>query len=148
MRSHSLRTARGFTLLESMVAVAVTAILSAVALPSVESQVQRVRRADAVVSLLAAQLAQERFRSGALAYGTLADIGIAVKSMQGYYRLSVSDPGPAGFTLTATATGLQQRDLRCRVMRLSVDGAETRFASGHDDAALNDEATNRRCWNR
>lgn len=142
------RPARGFTLLESMVAVGVAAILSAIALPSIESQVQRVRRADGVVSLLAAQLAQERWRSGTLAYGTLAEIGVAAKSMQGHYRLAVRDPGPAGFTLTATATGVQQRDVRCRVLRLSVDGGETRFASGHDDAAANDEALNRRCWNR
>ena len=145
---HTTRTSRGFTLLESMVAVAVAAIVSTIALPSIEGQVQRMRRADGLVAVLAVQLAQERFRTHAPSYGSLAELGVAATSAQGHYRLAVSDAAAAGYTLTATAAGTQQRDAACRVLRLTVAGGDTLLASGPDAAVGNDAATNRRCWNR
>lgn len=145
----SLRaTARGFTLVETMAAVAITAIVSSIALPSIESQIHRARRADALVSTLAVQLAQERWRTNAPSYGSLAQIGVAAKSTHGHYRLEMSSAGDAGYVLTATATGAQARDAACRVLRLSVAAGDTLLASGSDASVANDAAANRRCWNR
>jgi type IV pilus assembly protein PilE len=141
-------SARGFTLLEAMVAVAIAAITSTIALPSIESQVQRMRRTDALVTVLAVQLAQERWRGNAPAYGTLAQVGVAATTTQGHYGLALADAGATGYTLTATAIGAQARDAACRVLRLTVAGGDTLLASGPDATVGNDAAANRRCWNR
>lgn len=55
------RPARGFTLLEMMITVAVISILAAVALPSYREYVARARRADARATLLAASNFMQRF---------------------------------------------------------------------------------------
>jgi type IV pilus assembly protein PilE len=141
-------SARGFTLLESMVAVAIAAIASTIAIPSIESQVQRMRRTDALVAVLGVQLAQERWRSNAPAYATLAEIGVAATTAHGHYRLALADTGATGYVLTATAAGAQARDAACRVLRMTVSHGDTRLASGRDDTVANDVAANRRCWNR
>ena len=67
---------RGFTLIESLVAVSVAAVLSSVAYPSLEGHVLRARRTDALVALMNAQLAQERYRSNNNSYGTLVEVGV------------------------------------------------------------------------
>lgn len=140
--------ARGFTLIESMAAVAISAIISAIALPSLEAQIQRARRTDALVATLAVQLAQERWRTNAPSYGSLAQIGHAAVSSRGHYQLALSGTGPSGYVLTATASGAQTRDSACRVLRMSVLGGEPLLASGSDATVGNDAAANRRCWNR
>jgi type IV pilus assembly protein PilE len=139
---------RGFTLLESMIAVAVAAIVSTLAVPSIESQLQRMRRGDGLVAVLAVQLAQERWRANAPSFATLGELGLPSVSVQRHYTLAVADAGPDGYALTATATGAQARDRACRVLRLVVDGGTTQFASERADGTVNDDAANRRCWNR
>jgi len=62
----------GFTLIETLVTVGIAAVVSGFAYPSLEGQVLRARRADALVALVAllhAQLAQEQFRASNASYG-------------------------------------------------------------------------------
>ena len=53
--------ARGFTLIEMMITVAVVAILATIALPSFLEQIRAARRADAAGALVTLSTAMERF---------------------------------------------------------------------------------------
>lgn len=138
---------RGFTLIESMVAVGIAAVLSGIAWPSFESHLLRARRTDGLVSLLQAQLAQERLRANRASYGTLAEIGVRASSPSGHYTLAATGDA-AGYQLVATATGRQARDGACRTLRLGGAGANIEYASGPDVATSNPAPANLRCWGR
>ena len=142
------RASRGFTLVETLIAVGIAAILSGIAYPSLEGQLLRARRSDALVSLMQAQLAQERHRANHRNYGDLAAIGVRPRSPSGHYAIDVAASAADGYELVATATGRQAHDATCRTLRLVVAGGSVVFASGPDAAASNAAAVNRTCWNQ
>lgn len=144
---HPRRAARGFTLIELLVAVAIAGVLSCVALPSFEAQLQKGRRADVLVSMMLVQAAQERHRSNGSSYGSLAAVGIATRSSAGHYTLALPAVGDDGYELLAVATGTQARDAACSHMKLTVNGANLVYASGSNAAAANPAQANRACWN-
>ena len=144
----SRHASRGFTLIETLVTVGIAGILSSIAYPSLESHVLRARRSDALVSLMQAQLAQERYRANNRSYGELAAIGVRATSLAGYYTIEVASSAAGGYELVATATGRQARDASCQTLRLAVAGASVVYASGTDAATSNPEPVNRKCWNR
>jgi type IV pilus assembly protein PilE len=139
---------RGFTLIETLIVVGIAGVLSSLAYPSLESQVLRARRSDALVSLMQAQLAQERHRANHRSYGDLADIGLRGSSLSGYYTLQVTASSTDSYELVATAAGRQAHDATCQTLRLSVAGAGLVYASGPDATASNPAAVNRKCWNQ
>jgi type IV pilus assembly protein PilE len=139
---------RGFTLIETMIAVGITGILSTIVYPSFTGHLQRARRTDALISLMQAQLAEERFRADHASYGDLAEIGVRSASLSSYYTLQVASSSNSGYELVATAVGAQARDATCRTLRLSGAGANLTYASGPDASASNPDDVNRRCWSR
>ena len=147
-RSAGRRASRGFTLVETLIAVGIAGILSGIAYPSLESQVLRARRSDAMAALMQTQLAQERHRADHRSYGDLAAIGARTTSMSGYYAIDVAANAADGYELVATATGRQARDASCQTLRLAVAGGSVAYASGPDSATSNPPALNRKCWNR
>ena len=148
-RSHRrARRCAGFTLIETMVTIGIAGVLSSLAYPSLEGQVMRARRSDALVALLQAQLAQERFRANNASYGSLADAGVRPTSPSGHYRVEVVSSGAAGFELLASAVAGQARDARCRHLRLALVDATLVYASGSDATTANGADANRACWNR
>jgi len=147
-RGSSRRASRGFTLVETLIAVGIAGVLSGIAYPSLESQVTRARRSDALASLMQAQLAQERHRANHRGYGDLAAIGLRPTSLSGHYAIEVAASAVDGYELVATATGRQAHDTTCRTLRLVVAGGSVVYASGPDAAASNAAAVNRKCWNQ
>lgn len=137
--------ARGFTLIETLCVVAVAGVLSSVAYPGYLGSIAKARRADALAALMQVQIAQERFRSGNLSYGSLAAIGVASTSPAGLYTLAVDAATASGYAVLATAVG--SVDARCRFLKLTVDGANQTQASGPSEAVDNNAMENRQCWN-
>ena len=136
----------GFTLIETLVAMAIAAVLSSVALPSFEGQLQRARRADALTAVAQIQGAQERLRSRSTRYGDLSDIGAAAATQAGHYTLQMISFDADGYAVLATATGAQARDTACRFMQARAVGMNVVYASGSDLGVANDALANRQCW--
>ena len=145
-RQATRRASAGFTLIEMMIVVSITGVLSSIAYPSFTGQVQKVRRTDAVVAAMQVQWAQERWRANNPAYGSLAQIGISAASPAGHYTLQVIGPDASRYEVLATATGAQSRDTNCAFLKLSMLGANTVYASGPDANTGNATAANRQCW--
>lgn len=138
---------RGFTLLELMIALVITAILVAVALPSFMSSIRKGRRSEAMTALTALQQEQERWRSNNQTYTTsLTNLRInsATTAPGGYYSLSVSSATDTGYTAVADGTGSgQAADGNCNKMAVQVDRGNITYA----DANLSFAASNP-CWAR
>jgi type IV pilus assembly protein PilE len=145
-RISTRRKGRGFTLVELMLVVAVAGILSSVAYPSFMAQLQKIRRSDALVSLLQLQAAQERWRSNNLSYASLAEIAIGATSTAGHYALQVTAHFETGYEVLATAQGAQANDTQCRHLRLRIEGGNLVQSSGPDAATSNPQPVNRQCW--
>lgn len=136
----------GFTLVELLIGVAIAGLLTSVALPSFERQIQQSRRADVLVASLAVQAAQERFRSQGPAYGSLPQIGLSSAAATPHYSLQITASDADGFELLAVAVGVQSRDIACRHMRLTAHAMNLTHASGPDASVGNPADANRRCW--
>ena len=141
------RRATGFTLIEMMVATAVSGVLATTAYPTCAGAVQKMRRCEALVALMQVQQAEERYRSNASRYATLDELGLSTATGR-HYTLTIDTATADGYAATAVATGAQAGDRHCRVMKASVDGAAWTTASGATAAADNDAQANRRCWNQ
>ena len=140
------RRSRGFTLIETMVATAISAILSSVAYPSFQAQVHKARRADATLAIHQVQMAQERWRANHATYATLAQLGLLATSPSGHYTVTVAAVAAHGYEISAAATGAQARDADCRQIGIAVDGANASYRSGSDATMANAAALNRSCW--
>ena len=112
------------TLVELLIVVAIVGILASVALPSWNSQVQKVRRADARNALLNVQLEQEKYRSTNGAYaGGLSDLGLAHYETGDYYNVSIVSSSFTGFLATAAPNiNGGQSDDSCGTFAISQSG--------------------------
>jgi type IV pilus assembly protein PilE len=142
-----LRSARGFTLIELMIAVAIVGILAAIAYPSYLGSVRKAHRSDAKTALLDLAQREERYMSTSNAYTTDAvalgynagsTVTVAapmnvVQASTTYYTMKVeliaanptaTPPTPAGFLATATAVGTQVKDTACPSYTLANTGVQ------------------------
>ena len=139
--------ARGFTLIELMIVVAIAGVLTSIAMPSFEAPLHKARRSDVLVATMQVQAAQERLRSNVARYGSLAELGMTPVTANGHYRLALDEATPDGYVLLATATGAQARDAACRHMKLTSNQLNLAHASGPDASVTNADDANRKCWN-
>lgn len=136
--------ARGFTLIELMIVVAVVAILSAIAYPSYAEYVRRGNRADARAGLLQAQQWLERAATAAGVYPTSLPTALTW-SGDGTRLYTIGfQSGNSGTTYTLVATrksGTGQANDRCGDFTLSNTGVQ-----GNNN--LGSGATTPDCWRK
>ena len=120
--------ARGFTLIEVMIVVAVIAILAAIALPSYDSYLRKGRRADAQAALTDIASKQQQYLMDARAYAPdLATLNYTLQtSVTNWYAVTVLPAGPPpSFTITATPIAGKDQ-VKDGVLELTSTGAKKR----------------------
>ena len=132
----------GLTLIELVVAMAISAILMSVAYPSYLEQVRKGRRADGQAVLMEASQFLERYATENMRYDrNRAGVDVALptalsrapKEGTKYYDVSLQSVGQNSYTLRAVPVGGASSDA-CGTMTLTHTGVR---AAGRDD-----------CWRR
>jgi type IV pilus assembly protein PilE len=129
----NVRAARGFTLIELMIAVAVVAILVGVALPSYMDTVRRGKRTEAQAYMEAVASRQQQFLLDTRAYAaTLDAVGVAVPAnVAAAYTRAMAVPAtvPPTFSVTLTPSGSQAKD-RCGTLVINQAATKTAATTG------------------
>ena len=97
--------ARGFTLIELMIVVAIAAVLMAVALPSYRAYVQRSRVPVALDTLSAYQTRMEQRYQDVGNYATGSACWASIPTVSNFTVSCVITSSGQGFTATATGSG-------------------------------------------
>ena len=126
---------RAFTLLETVVALAVVAVLLALAIPGYQRYQQRAERAEAVRQLLAMAACQQRVRANTGYFDTTRCLAAPASNAYAYRIEPEGETASLVFSLRAEPANPAQAG-RCGT--LSLDHAGTRGIGG--DGRLRD------CW--
>jgi len=128
----------GFSLLELIIALAIVVITAAIAIPSYQSHLLKVRRTDGEAALLslAANLERHYLFEHSYANVKLADLGVSEYSSEHFYRLEITAQTENTFQLQAIPQGSQQQDTACGTLGLSSTGEKS--VTGTQDLQI--------CW--
>ncbi|HLO96793.1 MAG TPA: type IV pilin protein [Burkholderiaceae bacterium] len=97
----------GFSLIELMITLLITATLAAIAWPRFEEFLRKARRSEAQTALAEVLNAQSRYRSTHRHYaGSLADLGLAASPLQ-HYQLRLLDLPRTAETEPGTGPGTE-----------------------------------------
>ena len=147
-----LTKARGFTLIELMIVVAIVSILLAVAIPGYQQQVLKTKRSLARGELLEVLARQEQYFVNNKSYALNLQTGLGYPANGYYIDTDGNDLATAGgaiyliqfngapattaFTIEAIPQGGQIKDSRC--MTLSITSVGVKAETGSGDTA--------ECW--
>ena len=125
---HKRSKARGFTLLELMIVVAIIALIAAFAMPAYQRYGERARRADGKELLMRVAAAQERYYTNFNRYAVApltaaTSLGLtSLTSERGYYSInSANGPSPQHAELCIDCHAGPRRWPDGRSMRCVVD---------------------------
>ena len=128
-RRSSRAKQRGFTPLEMVIVVVIVAILASLAYPSYLAQMRKSRRASAESHLMdiAAHQQQYLFDSRTYAASLLALNMTTPADVAAAYTITVTVAAgpPPSFTIAATPTGTQVKDLGGAMLTIADSGAKT-----------------------
>ena len=102
-----MRTARGFTLLELMIAVAIVAIIAAVALPTYRDYVMRGKLTEAYAVLGAQRVKMEQYYQDLRTYTGACAAGTVAPPPTGRYFTYKCDINDQTYTITATGVAAE-----------------------------------------
>ena len=138
--------ARGMTLIELMMVVAIVAILASIAVPAYSRFVQQTNRTDATKTMHMAAQALERCYSRSFEYtacnvdGTVVNNGSTMQTPNQLYSITFTMRDNQGYTLTALPVGAPQTsDSQCMRFMLSSTGEQVAQDVNVDD-------TTKSCW--
>jgi type IV pilus assembly protein PilE len=134
------RAARGLTLIEIMVVVALVGILASIALSSYQSHARKTRRYAAQSCLMEQAQYLERYyttASNPMTYTSAALPDAACKTnLAAYYTFSLTSASQA-FSVQAVASGTQTGDTDCRTLALNQAAQQSSSSAS---------ATTTGCW--
>ena len=124
---------KGFTLIEILIALAIMSILTLVAYPAYQEQVNKSRRVDAQSGLLALSNALERYHinnntfvGAAVGAGGLYPAETPIDGANKYYDLSIPVATATTYTIRAIPKNAQVDD---GCLQIASIGTRTRFAA-------------------
>jgi type IV pilus assembly protein PilE len=122
-----MKKARGFTLLELMIVVAIVAILAALAITSYGKQVRKSKRAEAKQVLADWAVRQEKYRSNNASYATCDQLlspgtcaNFNSSNVYKNYTFAVTAQSATGFTMTAVPKTSDQAKDACGTLSVQM----------------------------
>ncbi len=125
-----MRRQHGFNLVELLIAVAIIGILGSIGYSSYVGYMVDSRRAEATGRLLQLAQTQEKYYAENDQYApSVADLGVAATTVNGYYDLSIStsDSSNQDFSISASppSDGIQASDTECATITISSIGSRS-----------------------